>query len=213
MSKLLKQRASFPQMETGTKEQWGIVLLHSIAHKRKSIDRILAHLELLRGDHGGYAVDRLEHSLQTATRAFQDGRDEEYVVCALIHDIGDMLGCYNHSDVSAAILKPFVSDQNYWMVQHHGVFQGYYFFEYMGLDKNAREEFRDHPWFDYTVEFCELYDQCSFDPSYESMPLHEFEPILRRVMRRPRQSIYLDDPIIDQAGDVPASDSLGDEPT
>ncbi|MGH8311251.1 MAG: HD domain-containing protein, partial [Steroidobacteraceae bacterium] len=134
---------------------------------------------------------RLEHSLQTATRAHRDGRDDEYVACALIHDIGDSLGSFNHADIATAILKPFVSEQNLWMVEQHAIFQGYYFFEHMGLDKNLRDRFRGHEWFDYTAEFCEKYDQCSFDPSYDSMRLEEFEPLLRRFFARPRRSIYL----------------------
>src|SRR6185503_8177698 len=116
------------------------------------------------------------------TRAHRDGRDEEYVVCALLHDTGDTLGSMNHADIATAILKPFVSEQNLWMVEKHGVFQGYYFFEHLGLDKNLREEFRSHPWFDYTEEFCAKYDQSSFDPGYESMPLDAFEPMVRNVM-------------------------------
>ena len=118
-------------------------------------DRVLTHLRLLDGDFGGFAVDRLEHSLQTATRAYRAGEDEEYVVCALLHDIGDTLGPYNHSDIAAAIVKPFVSEENHWMVDKHAVFQGYYFFHHLGLDRDVRDEFRDHPWFDRTATFCE----------------------------------------------------------
>ena len=117
-------------------------------------DRVLAHLKMLQGDCGGFAIDRLEHCLQTATRAHRDGRDEEYVVCALLHDMGDILGPRNHADVAAAILKPFVSEQNHWMVEKHAIFQGYYFFHHLGLDRNMREEFRDHPWYAVTEEFC-----------------------------------------------------------
>jgi predicted HD phosphohydrolase len=112
-------------------------------------------------------------------------------VCALLHDIGDTLGSFNHADIATAILKPFVSEQNLFMVEKHGIFQGYYFFEYLGLDKNMREQFRDHPWFSYAAEFCEAYDQNSFDPSYETMTLADFEPMVRRVMQRPRRSIYM----------------------
>ena len=184
-------RASFTRMVDAQPEDWAIVGASAVAYNKKLADRVIAHLSLLRDDFGGYAVDRLEHSLQTATRAHRDGRDEEYVVCALIHDIGDTLGSFNHADIATAILKPFVSEQNLWMVEQHAVFQGYYFFEYLGLDKNVRERFRGHQWFDYTAEFCEKYDQSSFDPKYESMRLEEFEPMLRRVFARPRRSLYL----------------------
>ena len=183
-------RARFHSMCDGTKEDWDC-----IAHAMQPFivelpDRVLAHLRMLQGDCGGFAIDRLEHCLQTATRAHRDGRDEEYVVCALLHDVGDTLGSYNHSDIAAAILKPFVTEQNHWIVDKHGIFQGYYFFEFLGLDKNARDRFRGHEWFDATAEFCERYDQCSFDPAYRSLPLAEFEPMVKRVFAQPKRSIY-----------------------
>jgi predicted HD phosphohydrolase len=184
-------RAKFRRMIDGTPEEWLIVGMNAVAYNKGLPDRVLAHLRLLEDDFGGYSVTRLEHVLQTATRAHRDGRDEEYVVCALLHDIGDTLGSYNHADVAAAILRPFVSEQNLFMVEKHAVFQGYYFFEHLGLDKNLREQYRSHPWFDYTAEFCELYDQSSFDPDYQSMSLADFEPALRSVMRRPVRSIYM----------------------
>jgi predicted HD phosphohydrolase len=152
-------------------------------------DRVLDHLRLLDGD-GGFAVDRLTHSLQTATLAERDGRDEEYVVCALLHDIGDTLGSFNHPDVAAAILKPFVSDENLWMVEKHGIFQGYYFFHHVGLDRDMREQFRCHPYFERTAEFCALYDGPAFDPKRETLPLAHFEPLVRRLFEVPRRSIY-----------------------
>ena len=151
----------------------------------------MAHLKLLEGDFGGFPVDRLTHSLQTATRAFRDGRDEEYVVCALLHDIGDTLGSYNHPDIAAAILKPFVSAENLWMVEKHGIFQGYYFFHHLGLDRNMRDEFRDHPFYGAAEEFCRLYDGPAFDPRFVSMPLEEFEPLVRRVFATVKNSIYV----------------------
>ena len=113
------------------------------------------------------------------------------MVCALLHDIGDTLGPYNHADVAATILKPFVSEENYWMVEHHGVFQGYYFFHFVGLDRDMREQFRGHPQFEKTEEFCRVFDQTAFDPNFQSMPLDAFEPMIRRVLNAPRRSIYL----------------------
>lgn len=191
MTDLPERRAKFRQMTEGTAEEWMIILGSAIPYNQKLPDRVLAHLELLDGDFAGYAVTRLEHSLQSATRAFKDGRDEEYVVCALLHDIGDTLGSLNHADIAAAILRPFVSEENLFMVEKHAVFQGYYFFEFLGLDKNAREKYRGHPLFDYVAEFCAKYDQNSFDPTYESMKLEEFEPMVRSVFGKPRRSIYL----------------------
>ena len=136
-------------------------------------------------------MDRLEHSLQSATLAFRDRKDEEYVVCALLHDVGDILASTNHAELAATILKPFVSDENWWMLQHHGIFQGYYFFHHLGLDRNMREQFRDHPNFERTALFCTRHDQNAFDPNYDSMPLTAFEPMVQRVMARPKRSIYL----------------------
>jgi len=183
-------RAKFHAMADGTAEDWAAIGRAAAPHRGELPGRLLAHLKLLAGDHGGFAVDRLEHSLQTATRAHRDGRDEEYVVCALLHDIGDILLPANHAELGAAILKPYVSEANHWMLEKHGVFQGYYFFHHIGLDRDMREQFRGHPDFEYTAQFCHLYDQNSFDPAYESMPLEAFEPMLRRVMETPRQSIY-----------------------
>jgi predicted HD phosphohydrolase len=177
-------------MQRSTAEDWATIAASFVPFAQKLPDRILAHLRLLDGDYGGFAVDRLTHSLQTATLAHWAGEDEEYVVCALLHDIGDTLGSFNHSDIAAAILKPFVSEANHWMVEKHGIFQGYYFFHHIGLDPNSREQFRGHPWFERTAHFCEKYDGPAFDPKLEPMPLESFEPMVRRLLIAPRQSIY-----------------------
>lgn len=188
-----KPRAQFHAMTEGTKADWDIIGAGTITMAVGLPDRVLTHLRLLDGDFGGFAVDRLEHSLQTATRAARANRDDEYVLSALIHDIGDTLGTFNHADIGAAILKPFVTEQNHWMLEHHGIFQGYYFFHHLGLDRDLREKFRGHEWFDYTAEFCAEYDQSAFDPSYDSYPLEHFEPLVREMMASPRQSIYKGD--------------------
>jgi predicted HD phosphohydrolase len=189
-SKFEGTQATFTAMADGTKQDWTAIGQHMAPFQRELASRVLTHLKLLDGDYGGYPVDRLEHSLQTATRAYRDSRDEEYVVCALLHDIGDTLGSANHADVGAAILKPYICEQNHWMVEQHGIFQGYYFFDYLGLDKNMRDQFRGHPWFEYTAEFCHLYDQSAFDPNYQSMPLAAFEPMVHRVFSTVKRSIY-----------------------
>jgi len=183
-------RATFTSMTEGTEADWQAIVRAGQAHRGAHVDRILAHLKLLDNDYGGFNVDRLEHSLQTATRAFRAGQDEEYVVCALLHDIGDILLPASHAELGAAILKPYISEQNHWMLEKHGIFQGYYFFHHLGLDRDMREEWRGHPWFEYTAQFCHLYDQNSFDPAYDSMPLEAFAPMMRRVMETPKQSIY-----------------------
>ena len=183
-------QASFTSMEASTAEDWGIIGGHYLAFARALPDRVLAHLKLLDGDYGGFPVDRLQHSLQAATLAHRAGEDEEYVVCTLLHDIGDTLGAYNHAEVAAAILKPFVSDENLWMVAHHAVFQGYYFFHHLGMDRNMRDAFRDHPCFERTALFCEKYDNPAFDARMDAMPLDAFEPMVRHVFAKPKQTIY-----------------------
>ena len=186
-----EQSAKFKAMTAGTQEDWQIIAGHAKGFNKGLADRVLTHLALLDGDYGGFPIDRLAHSLQSATRAHKDGMDEEYVVCALLHDIGDTLGSYNHPDIAAAILKPFVSEANHWMVANHGIFQGYYFFEHLGLDKDMREQYRDHPHFERTARFCHRHDQNAFDPDYESLPLSFFEPMVQRLFAAPKNSIYL----------------------
>ena len=177
-------------MAASTQADWNVIGAEFVRFAQGLPDRVLRHLALLDGDYGGFPVDRLTHSLQTATLAHRDGRDEEYVVCALLHDIGDTLGSYNHPDIAAAILKPFVSEENHWMVEKHGIFQGYYFFHHLGLDRNLREQFRGHPCFERTARFCERYDSPAFDTKLEALPLEAFEPMLRRLFAAPRRSLY-----------------------
>jgi predicted HD phosphohydrolase len=184
------ERARFREMKQGTREDWAIIAGEYRHFATGLPERVLDHLRLLDGDFGGFPVCRLEHSLQTATRAYRDGQGEPYVVMALLHDIGDTLGSYNHPEVAAAILKPFVSEELHWICQNHGTFQGYYYFHFLGMDQHARDRFRDHPHFEACREFCEKYDQAAFDPDYESEPLEFFEPMVRRVMARPLTSMY-----------------------
>ena len=186
-----RPRAGFARMIDGTADDWAIIESEAAEHAKGLPSRILTHLKLLENDFGGFAVDRLEHSLQCATRAAEDGRDDEYVACSLLHDIGDTLGPMNHERIAAAILQPFVSERMHWVVGHHGIFQGYYFFEHFGLEKNMRDNYKDHEFYGDCEEFCRKYDQTSFDPTYSSMPLAEFEPVIQKIMTEPRQSIYL----------------------
>jgi predicted HD phosphohydrolase len=172
---------SFTAMEDGTAADYDLLARLEEEELRKFPDRVLGWLRTME-DSAGYQVSRLEHSLQAATRAHRAGEDEETVVCVLLHDIGDHLAPANHSEVAAAVLRPYVSERNYWIVKHHGLFQGYYYFHHYGQDPLAREQFRDHPWYQATVDFCALYDQNSFDPDYDSEPLGFFEPMVRRVL-------------------------------
>lgn len=176
---------SFTQMADGTREEYQF--LETIFHKDRDhvANNSLDLLKQMAGPTLGYQVDRYTHSLQTATRALRDGAEEETVVCALLHDVGDMLAPDNHSQVAAAILRPFVSEENFWVVQHHGLFQGYYYYHHIGKDRQGRERFRDHPHFEACVNFCERWDQSSFDPAYDTLPLETFEPMVRRLFARP----------------------------
>ena len=141
----MNARANFIRMQDSTQDDWQLIGGEFMQFAQGLPERVMKHLQILEGDYGGFPVDRYTHSLQTATRALRDGRDEEYVVCALLHDIGDTLGSFNHPDIAAAILKPFVGEANHWMVQHHGIFQGHYFFHHIGLDRDLRDNFREPP--------------------------------------------------------------------
>lgn len=182
--------ATFKRMQDSTQADWDIIKPQAAEFFSGLPERVLAHLQLLEGDFSGFPIDRYSHCLQTATLALKDGRDEEYVVCALLHDIGDTLGSYNHPEVAAAILKPFVSEENLWMIEHHGIFQGHNFFHHIGLERDMREQFKDHPCYARTVEFIDKYDSPAFDPDTETYPLSTFEPMLRRVMAAPKRSLY-----------------------
>lgn len=183
-------RATFTTMQEGTAEDWAVIGTHAVQFMAALPDRVLDHLRLLGGDFGGFAVDRLTHSLQTAARAEKAGRDDAYVFCALMHDIGDTLGAYNHADVAAAIVKPFVTEDLHWMVEHHAEFQGYYFFHHIGLDRNIRDRYAGQPHYDATAEFCAEFDSPAFDPAYPTPPLEHYEPLVRSMMASPLRSLY-----------------------
>jgi predicted HD phosphohydrolase len=183
-------RATFSDMSQSTQEDWAAIMVEQAPFARSGGARVLDHLRLLAADYGGFPVDRLTHCLQTATRAHRDGRSEDYVVMALVHDIGDTLGAYNHPDIAAAILKPFVSEELHWIVEHHGIFQGVNFFHHIGLDRDMREKFRGNVHFDATEEFIEKYDCPAFDPDYDTLPLEFFEPMVMRLFEKPLNSIY-----------------------
>lgn len=187
---IVEPRATFADMKESTAEDWAIIASQRPHLVRDLPHQLLKHMRLMDGDFGGFPVDRLQHSLLTATLAQQDGRDEEYVVCALLHDIGDTLSPLNHPAIGAAIVKPFVSEANHWMVEHHGIFQGYYFFDYVGRDYTIRDDFRGHPFFAHTLEFCEKYDSLAFNPKLEYLPLDAFVPMIQRVFAQQKRAIY-----------------------
>ena len=185
----MSNKVSFTAMKDGTQADCDIVNEHFDAHAAGQADRVLGWMRQLDGD-SPYQVSRLEHCLQTATRAENDGADEETVVCALLHDIGDILAPSNHSKAAAALLAPYVSEKNHWIVLHHGLFQGYYYFHFMGQDREAREIYRDHPHYQACVDFCANWDQPSFDPDFESRPLQHFEPMVRALFAKRPGSFY-----------------------
>ncbi len=180
----IEPRAQYRTMAEGTKEDYELVFEHFKAFERGMADRVLDTLRGLERSYPGELVNRLTHSLQTATRAQRDGRDEEFVVAALLHDVGDLLSTMNHSEYAASIIKPYVRPRTYWMIRQHGLFQGYFYFHHFGLERNAREKHRGHPAFELCIDFCDKYDQTSFDPDYDTMPLRDFEPMVRRLFAR-----------------------------
>ena len=185
----MTQKVTFTAMEHGTREDYELIATHDQEHSSQQADRVLQWLRDMDGE-SPYRISRLDHCLQTATRAARDGADDETIVCALLHDIGDILAPNNHSAVAADLLAPFVSEKNEWIVRHHGVFQGYYYFHHYGQDRNARDRYRDHEYYEACVEFCARWDQVSFDPDYETLPLEHFEPLVRALFaREPRPHV------------------------
>jgi len=187
---------SFRAMKDGTREDYLLLDESERAYAVGLADRVLEQLRRLDHSLEGYPLTRLGHSLQAATRAARDGADEELVAAALIHDIGDELAPYNHAELAASILRPYVRPEVAWIVKQHGLFQNYYYVHHLGGDRHARDRFRDHPWYAACAHFCASWDQCSFDPEYPSEPLGFFEPLVRRILgRTPHDPRYLSGPV------------------
>ena len=177
---------SFTRMADSRAEDWPLVIESEAAYQKGLADRVLdlfARCESLTFAH---KVTSRRHGLQTATRALRDGADEEMVVVALLHDVGEAIDPANHGAVTAALLEPYVAPERAWLVRHHGLFQGYYYFHFVGRDRDERDRYRDHPAYRLTCDFCERWDQCSFDPAYDDLPLAAFEPMVRRTFARRR---------------------------
>ena len=175
---------SFTSMAEGTADDYALLDRYERVFAAGLGDRVLASLGRLEGSLGGYRISRLEHSLQSATRARLDGADVDWVVAALVHDIGDELAPFNHSEVAAAILQPYVRAEVHWVILHHGVFQSYYFAHHLGGDRDARDRYRGHRWAGLCEEFCARWDQNSFDPDFPIHPLDSFEDQVREVFGR-----------------------------
>jgi len=178
------KKVKFTEMKNGSREDYKLLEKYEKNFERKTADRLLKYLASQTTTLEGYQITRLEHSLQAATRAYKNGESEEMVVATLLHDIGDDLAPMNHSQYAASIIRPYVSEKTYWIILHHGLFQTYYSAHHLGGDRNARDKFKDHKYYQDTVDFCEKYDQSSFDPNYKSMSLEEFEPMVKKIFDR-----------------------------
>ena len=179
------ETVSFINMADGTKEEYEFLEALENEFNTTLVQRLIDSLEKLENSLSGYRVSRLEHSLQSATRAYRNDESTEMVIAALLHDIGDDLAPYSHSEMAAAVLRPFVSDKIYWIIKHHGIFQMYYYAHHLGSDRNTRDQFKDHPYYQPSIDFCELYDQNCFDPDYDSLPLDFFKPMLDELFSKP----------------------------
>jgi predicted HD phosphohydrolase len=180
----MAKTVSFTQMKDGTAEDYAFLTKHEVEYTKGTADKLLKALVDLDEGLSGYKVTRLGHSLQSATRAWRDGADIDWVVCMLLHDIGDIYAPYNHDEYAAAILRPFVREQCSWCVQTHGDFQMVYYGHLVGGNPNKRDQFADHLYFDDCAMFCERWDQSSFDPEYDSLPIEFFAPLVRQVFSR-----------------------------
>jgi len=174
----------FTEMKNGSKEDYLLLDKYEQEYINGTSDRILKFMSGLNSTLEGYKITRLEHSLQTATRAFNDKANEEIIVAALLHDIGDELAPLNHAEYAATVLKPYVSEKTHWIIQKHGEFQMYYYAHHLGKDKNLRNKYKDHKYYKDTLNFCEKWDQASFDPNYKSLTLKDFEPLVRKIFAR-----------------------------
>lgn len=178
-------KVAFTKMSDGTAEEYEFLDKLEDQFKLDLPDKLLTALAELENSLSGYQISRLDHVLQAATRAHNAGESDQMVVAALLHDIGDELAPYSHSEMAASILRPFVSEEIFWVIKHHGLFQLYYYAHHGGGDRNARDRFKDHPYYDAAVYFCHEYDQNCFDPNYPTKPLEFFEPLLRSVFAKP----------------------------
>jgi len=174
----------FTEMKNGSKDDYLLLDKYEKDYINGTADRILSFMSGLNSTLDGYKITRLEHSLQTATRALNDKASEEMIVAALLHDIGDELAPLNHSEYAASILKPYVSEKTHWIIKKHGEFQMYYYAHHLGGDRNLRDKYKDHKYYKDTLMFCENWDQTSFDPNYKSLTLKYFDPIVRKIFSR-----------------------------
>ena len=174
----------FTEMKHGSKDDYLLLDKYEQDYINGTADRIIDFMSGLNSTLEGYKITRLEHSLQTATRALNDKASEEMIVAALLHDIGDELAPLNHSEYAASILKPFVSEKTHWIIEKHGEFQMYYYAHHLGGNRNQRDKYKDHKYYEDALNFCEKWDQASFDPNFKSRKLKDFEPLIINIFSR-----------------------------
>jgi len=177
---------TFTRMDRSTAQQWAVIGRETVAHQGRVAERMLALLRSLAEITDGFATDQLTHSLQTATRAERAGADEELVFASLMHDAGKGISVPNHPAISAELIRPYVRDDVYRTIRHHQDFQGRHYYHHFGGDPDAREAYRDEPWFAMAEQFADEWDQLAFDPDYDTLPLEHFEPLVRELTARPR---------------------------
>ena len=180
----MMDQVKFTAMKDGDREDYAFLTEHEVAYTKGTAERLLTALVSLDESLSGYQVTRLGHSLQSATRAERDGADTDWIVSALLHDIGDIFAPYNHDEYAATILKPFVREQCTWVVEKHGDFQMIYYGHHVGADPHKRDRWAGSPYFDDCAAFCERWDQSSFDPAYDTLPLDHFADRVRAVFAR-----------------------------
>ena len=180
----MTNKVKFTAMKDGDKDDYALLHPLEVEYAAGTADRLLNALVSLDESLSGYQITRLGHSLQSATRAERDGADIDWVVSALLHDIGDIFAPYNHDEYAAAILRPFVREQCTWVVEKHGDFQMLYYGHHVGGNQHKREQYRGHIYFDDCAAFCERWDQASFDPDYDTLPIEHFADRVRQVFAR-----------------------------
>jgi len=186
------KQVKFVQMKDGDKEDYEFLIKHEVEHTKGTADRLIKALVELDEGLSGYKITRLGHSLQSATRAWHDGADIDWIVSALLHDIGDIYAPYNHDEYAASILRPFVREQCSWVVEKHGIFQMIYYGEHVGSNPHKRDKYIENIYFKDCSDFCEFWDQKSFDPDYDTKPIGFFIPLVREVFsRKPYDSIFI----------------------
>lgn len=181
----MDRTVAFTAMKDGTREEYEMLDVLEQVNRSGTADRPLRELQNQSEESpSGYKITRLEHGLQAATRARRDGADTDWVVAALLQYIGDGLAPQNHDKFAAEIMRPYMREEVTWVVEHHVIFQMYYYTHYYGWDRELRRQYANSPYYQTCVDFCERWDQSSFDPDYPMDPIESFAPQVREVFAR-----------------------------